>query len=197
MPRSLNRWSLLALLVSGSIATFSLGDDTAPAAKSKNGDDSRFDLVVREDYFSGFNGDATALERGMKASREVLGTNPTHAEAMVWLGGGQVFQSGQNFGKGNVVEGMKLWQEGIANMDKAAELEPDNIGVLIPRAAVLMPASRNLPKQIRDEVLTGVLKNFLQVYEGQKEMLDQIGEHPLVLQMSIGCSVKSTNPKSI
>ena len=148
-------------------------DDNPPT------ESTRFDLTVREDYFAGFGGDSEALERGMKASQKVLDSNANHAEAMVWLGGGQVFQSGQKFSKGNVVEGMKLWQTGLANMNRASALEPENIGVLIPRAAVLMPASRNLPKPVRDEVLTGVLNDFLRVYELQKNELDQIGEHPL------------------
>jgi len=42
-----------------------------------------------------------------------------------------------------------------------------------------MPASRNLPKPIREQVLNGVLANFLRVYEQQKKELDKIGDHPL------------------
>lgn len=170
---------LAFVLVAFTLGQASRGQDDR-SSESKGADDAnRFDLVVREDYFAGFNGDKDALDRGMKASQLVLKENPNHAEAMVWLGGGQVFLSGKNFSKGNVVEGMKMWQEGLANMDKASELEPDNIGVLIPRAAVLMPASRNLPKPIRDQVLNGVLANFLRVYEQQKNDLEKIGEHPL------------------
>jgi len=156
-------------------------DDSAKEAAgtaSKKRED-RFDLTVREDYFAGFQGDKVALDRGMKASEAALATNPKHAEAMVWLGGGEVFLSGEYFSKGNFIEGGKMWQKGIEHMDKAAELEPSNIGVLIPRAAVLMPASRNLPGPIRDKVLEGVLKNFVTVYAMQKDELDKIGEHPL------------------
>lgn len=165
-------------LIALAIGQASRACDDGPE-KAKADSATRFDLVVREDYFAGFNGDTKALERGMKASQEVLKDDPKHAEAMVWLGGGQVFLSGQNFSKGNVVDGMKMWQEGLAKMDAASKLEPDNIGVLIPRAAVLMPASRNLPKPIREQVLNGVLANFLRVYEQQKNGLDKIGEHPL------------------
>jgi hypothetical protein len=142
-------------------------------------DDVRFDHKVREDFFAGFQGDETSLQRGIKTCREVLEKEPKHAEAMVWLGSGQVYLSGQFFSKGQVAEGMKNWQAGLENMNKAAELEPDNIGVLIPRAAVLMPASRNLPPAIRNPVVEGVRKNFEHVYEMQKGMLSDIGEHPL------------------
>jgi hypothetical protein len=138
-----------------------------------------FDEMVRENFFEGFQGDEAALEKGMKACEEILAKQPKHAEAMVWLGGGQVFKSGQHFQKGRIADGMKNWQEGIKNMDTASELEPDNIGVLIPRAAVLLPASRGLPAAIKKPVLEGVLKNFEHVYEMQKNDLEKLGEHPL------------------
>jgi tetratricopeptide (TPR) repeat protein len=153
-------------------------DDKAPGNTAKAAVKS-YDMIVREDYFAGFQGDKEALERGMKSSEATLAANPKHAEAMVWLGGGQVYLSGQAFSKGNFIEGSKMWQAGIDNMDKAAELEPTNIGVLIPRAAVLMPASRGLPGPMKEKVLQSVLKNFLTVYEQQKDGLDKIGEHPL------------------
>jgi len=140
---------------------------------------ARFDESVRESFFAGFNGDADQLQKGMKQCEAVLSENPKHAESMVWLGSGEVFLSGQKFSKGDVVGGMKYWQQGLDRMNKAAELEPDNIGVLIPRAAVLMPASRNLPGPIKQQVLKSVLADFNRVYETQKDMLDQLGEHPL------------------
>lgn len=139
----------------------------------------RFDLVVREDLFAGFEGDEERLKSAMKKCEEILATNAKHAEAMVWLGAGEVFLSGQMFQKGNVPKGMAYWQQGLGRMNEAVELEPDNIGVLIPRAAVLMPASRNLPQPIKGQVLQSVLKDFTRVYETQKNELDQIGEHPL------------------
>jgi tetratricopeptide (TPR) repeat protein len=180
--------SNMGLWIAGFVAlgtvTGMLRSQEKPAAQEKpaiqeNANDVRFDLKVREDFFAGFEGNKEALERAMKTCETVLAKEPKHAEAMVWLGSGQVFLSGQFFNKGNVAEGMKSWQAGLSNMDKAAELEPDNIGVLIPRAAVLIPASRGLPEVIRKPVLESVLKNFEHVYEQQKGELDKIGEHPL------------------
>lgn len=151
-------------------------DDSNSTAEAKK---VRFDYQVRDDLFAGFQGDDEALTRGMKKCEEVLAIDPKHAEALVWLGSGQVYLSGKNFSKGNAIEGMKNWQVGIKNMDMAAELEPENIGVLIPRAAVLMPASRGLPAAIGKPVLESVLKSFDRVYSIQKDSLDKIGEHPL------------------
>ena len=139
----------------------------------------RFDLEIREDFFAGFEGDKERLEAGMKKCEEVLAKDEKHAEAMVWLGSGDVYLSGQYFSKGNVTKGMASWQKGLDRLDKAVELEPTNIGVLIPRAAVLMPASRGLPSPIKEQVLNSVLADFTRVYEMQKNELDKIGEHPL------------------
>jgi hypothetical protein len=152
---------------------------TAPEVSKTSAEDVRFDLDVREDFFAGFEGDSSRLEAGMKRCREVLEKNDKHAEAMVWLGAGEVYLSGQLFRKGDVAKGMTYWQQGFGHMNRAAELEPDNIGVLIPRAAVLLPASRNMPQPIQGQVLQSVLKDFQHVHDTQKDVLDQIGEHPL------------------
>jgi hypothetical protein len=141
--------------------------------------ETRFDLEVREDIFAGFQGDSQRLEKGMNVCKESLKVNEKNAEALVWLGAAEVFSSGQFFQKGNVVQGMATWQRGLDRMDRAVELEPHNIGVLIPRAAVLMPASRGLPKPMKEQVLKKVQADFERVYERQKDELDKIGEHPL------------------
>ena len=167
---------LMIMVASTTAAVFPIDDDPNSSSDSKK---VRFDYKVRDDLFAGFQGDDEALTRGIKKCEEVLLSEPKHAEALVWLGGGQVYLSGKNFSKGNAIDGMKYWQIGLKNMDLAAELEPDNIGVLIPRAAVLMPASRGLPASIGKPVLESVLKSFERVYAMQKDSLDTIGEHPL------------------
>jgi tetratricopeptide (TPR) repeat protein len=156
----------------------SVAQDREPAKKPEVTRE-RFDGAVREDFFAGFDGDADRLAAGMKKCEEVLAEDEKNAEAMVWLGSGEVYLSGRSFQKGDVVKGMGYWQKGFDRMNKAAELEPDNIGVLIPRAAVLMPASRGMPNPMKGQVLQSVLKDFTRVYELQKDSLDKLGEHPL------------------
>jgi tetratricopeptide (TPR) repeat protein len=168
-------FSILAL-VGGVSQTW--GQDKAVAEPPKE-TSQRLDLEIREDFFAGFEGDEERLAVGIKKCEDELAKNEKNAEAMVWLGAGEVFKSGRLFSKGDVVNGMAMWQKGSAKLDKAVELEPTNIGVLIPRAAVLMPASRGLPKPIKDQVLKSVLADFTRVYELQKNELDKIGEHPL------------------
>ncbi|MEO1530127.1 MAG: hypothetical protein AAFX06_32410 [Planctomycetota bacterium] len=150
-----------------------------PESKQETYTTERFDLVVREDLFAGFDGDEKRLKRGLQKCEEALKENPDHAEALVWRGAGRTFQSGLLFQKGKQAEGFQLFSQGIADMNKAKELEPHSIAVMIPRAAVLINAGRSAPPLIGRPLLEAVRKDFEEVYERQKDVLDQIGEHPL------------------
>ena len=84
----------------------------------------RFDFKVREDFFKGFAGDRAAFDRGMKTCEDILATNPKHAEALVWHGGGVFYQSGQLFAKGDATKGMELYNRGLKEMEDAVALGP-------------------------------------------------------------------------
>jgi hypothetical protein len=105
----------------------------------------RFDFVVREDLFAGFNGDEKA---------------------------GQLFQAKKP------AEGFQAYTAGLKDMDEAVKLEPKNVGVRIPRAAVLMPASRGMPAAMAKGLLETVRGDFEAIYELQKKDLDMLGIHP-------------------
>ncbi|MCR9295984.1 MAG: hypothetical protein NXI32_24985 [bacterium] len=156
--------------------------DNPPAVASEDRDDydpeARFDLQVREDLFAGFEGDDEALKRGLAKCEETLAKVPDHPEALVWRGAAFVFMSGQSFQKGNQIEGFKYWGQGLADMDKAVELAPDNVAVLIPRAAVLLPAGKSAPPAMGLPLLKQVRKDFERIYQRQEKYLDQLGEHP-------------------
>jgi len=138
----------------------------------------RFDFLVRNDFFAGFSGDAAALERGMKACEQVLAQNPKHAEALVWHGGGLFFTSGQLFRKGDPNHGMELYQRGLKEMDQAVALEPDNVGVLIPRGATLLTGSRFMPPgDPASQLLTQGLADYAKVYELQRSYFDTLSGH--------------------
>jgi len=122
---------LLALAVAFSMGPAALGQE-------------RFDFKVREDMFAGFDGDTEAFDRAMKLIADTLAANPDHAQALVWRGDGRLFLSGQAFRRGAVSEGRRLSQEGIADMERAVALAPNDIAVRIPRATGLQPFARGL-----------------------------------------------------
>lgn len=149
-----------------------------PEAYADEGNE-RFDLLVREDIFAGFEGDEKRLARGLAKCEEALAKKPDHAEAMVWRGAIRIFQSSVLFNEGKQAEGFNLFSTGVADMNKAKELEPHSVAVMIPRAAVLINAGRSAPPLIGRPLLEAVRKDFEETYERQKNVLDQIGEHPL------------------
>lgn len=138
----------------------------------------RFDHLVRGDFFAGFAGNQEAFDRGMKKSEEVLKTDPNHAEALVWHGAGLYFLSGQAFRKQDMAKGMELFSKGIAEMQQAVTLAPNNVGVRIPRAAALSGGARMMPPDMARPLWESVASDYYTVYQMQEKQLDQMGTHP-------------------
>ncbi|MBY0502929.1 MAG: hypothetical protein K2X03_03400 [Bryobacteraceae bacterium] len=141
-------------------------------------DSPRFDDLVRNDIFTGFGGDAAALERGMRKCEEILRANPSHAEALVWHGSSLNYLAGKAFEAGKVKEGTELAERGRAEMDRAVALEPKSIGVRIPRGATLLTSARYQPldERVRADLEVG-LEDYLVVYEMQKSYLAKKTAH--------------------
>jgi tetratricopeptide (TPR) repeat protein len=112
----------------------------------------RFDLAVRDDMFRALGGNEAAFKSAMAVIDEKLSENPDHAAALVWRGAGRYFKAGQMFAAGDLVGGQALAAAAMADLDRAVELQPGSIEVLIPRAAVLLVVARNQrdPARTRD-----------------------------------------------
>jgi tetratricopeptide (TPR) repeat protein len=139
----------------------------------------RFDYKVRNYFFAGFAGDAASLEKGMKICEDILASNPKNAEAMVWHGADKFYQSGIAFRNGDQQNGIELSRRGQKQMDDAAELAPDDLGVRIVRGAVLLTASHqmNKPDMARPLIEKGVT-DFEKAYSVQGPDLGKLGTHP-------------------
>ncbi len=139
----------------------------------------RFDLKVRNYFFAGFSGDAASLEKGMKICEDALAAEPKNAEALVWHGAGTFYEAGQAFQKGDQQKGGELWQRGLKEMDQAVELAPDDLGVRIPRGAVLLTASRYMPSpEMARPLVEKGLADFEKTYDLQAAYLADLGTHP-------------------
>jgi hypothetical protein len=140
----------------------------------------RFDMVVRADFFAGFGGDEARLARGMEECERTLAASPNHAEAMVWHGSGLAYQGGMAFLRGDGQAGLELWNRGLAEMDRAVALEPDDVGVRIPRGAMLLQATRNMPPPMAKPLIEKAIGDYertlaLQTASGAFAAL---GSHP-------------------
>jgi hypothetical protein len=117
----------------------------APPASPPAAAEERFEMKVRQDFFDGMRGDAAALERAMAVCEAALAKNPKHAEAMVWHGAGLIARSIPKFRGNDMAGGVALYQQGMAEMDRAVALAPMNIAVRIPRGAVLLGMAPFVP----------------------------------------------------
>ncbi len=139
----------------------------------------RFDYKVRNDFFAGFAGDAASLAKAMEVCDDILATDPKNAEALVWHGGGLLFEAGLAFQKADQQKGMELWQRALKEMDTAVSLAPDNLGVRIPRGATVLTASHFVgsPEMTRPLIERG-LSDFEKAYQVQAATFDTLGTHP-------------------
>jgi hypothetical protein len=113
----------------------------------------------------------------MAATERVLAETPDHAEALVWHGMGTVTLSQAEFQKGHRETGQAMFQRGLAEMDRAARLQPDNIGVRIPRGAVLRDVSRTVPPELGAALLENARSDFQRAFDLQKPTCSRWPHH--------------------
>jgi len=138
----------------------------------------RFDFLVRSDFFAGFAGDDARLQKGMAACERTLADHPQHAEALVWHGSGLLFQAGQAFRKGDMQNGGAMWSKALQEMETAVSLEPDNVGVRIPRGAVLLQATRFMPPEAAKPLIETAVGDYEHVLAIQEPYFSTLGDHP-------------------
>jgi tetratricopeptide (TPR) repeat protein len=97
---------------------------------------------------------------------------------LVWHGSGLAFNAGQAFQKGDMKTGGELWQRGMEEMDKAVALAPDNVGVRIPRGALLLQATRNMPPDMGRPLLEKGVGDYEHVLALQSAYFNTLGDHP-------------------
>jgi tetratricopeptide (TPR) repeat protein len=139
---------------------------------------ARFDMLVRSDFFAGFGGDEARLTHGMEACERTLADNPRHAEALVWHGAGLAFRGGMAFQKGDAQTGADLWGRGLAEMDRAVALEPDNVGVRVPRGALLLQATRYMDPGGARPLVAEAVGDYERTLAIQAAYFDTMGDHP-------------------
>lgn len=137
----------------------------------------RFDLKVRNYFFAGLAGDKAALQKGMKICDDILARDPKQPEALVWHGMGLVNQAGAAFQNGDHENGADLWQRGMTEMDQAAELAPNDLGVRIVRGAVLLMASQYLAEDRARPLIEKGLSDYQKAYSVQGPDLSAFGTH--------------------
>jgi tetratricopeptide (TPR) repeat protein len=128
------------------IGTLVLATGSMGQGRNQGGSKSeRFDLSVREDFFSGFAGDMKALARGMKKCEQALAKDPKNAEALVWHGSGLSYDAKRAFMAGDVEKGRQIQAQAVKEMNDAVTMRPDDVSVLIPRGSIFLSAALHVP----------------------------------------------------
>jgi hypothetical protein len=140
----------------------------------------RLDLIVRDDFFAGMLGDAARLDKGMRYTEALLRQNPRDAQALVWHGSGLVTRASNLSTAGDSAQADRLWKQGIAEMDRARAIAPNDLAVKIGRSALLIGMSQAgwdpSDRRARTRLQTAI-DDYEAVYRAQSQMLDRISEH--------------------
>ena len=149
----------------------------ALAAQNPAPASQRFDYLVRADFFAGVAGDEARLDKAIELCEHALEKNPAHAEALVWHGAGLLVRASRAFQKGDGATGGPLFARGLKEMADAVTLAPDNPGVLIPRAAVLLEATKGMPPDMGRPMLESAVQSYERVLEIQAPIFNTLGDH--------------------
>jgi tetratricopeptide (TPR) repeat protein len=136
---------------------------------------------VQLDFFAGMlSGDEDRFKRAMATTEAALADNPNNGAALVWHGLGVAMLSQRQFESGKPDAAMAMLKTGLAEMARAVELEPNNIGVRIPRGSALREMSRSMPPAMADPLLEAARTDFQHTFDLQKDRLADVGKpHPL------------------
>jgi tetratricopeptide (TPR) repeat protein len=149
----------------------------ALAAQNPTPASQRFDYLVRADFFAGVAGDEARLDKAIELCEHALVQNPAHAEALVWHGASLLVRASRAFQKGDGATGGPLFARGLKEMTDAVTLAPDNPGVLIPRAAVLLEATKGMPPDMGRPMLESAVQSYERVLEIQAPIFNTLGDH--------------------
>jgi pentatricopeptide repeat protein len=147
-----------------------------PAAPAPQPEEA-FDMRVRADFFDGLRGDTAAMDRAIKLCEDTLAKNPKHAEAMVWHGASIVGRSSLAFRAGERENGIALYTKGLAEMDAAVALAPDDVGVRIPRGAVVLAMAPFVPEPEKTKLLERGIADYERTYALQQGKFDGLTLH--------------------
>lgn len=132
---------------------------------------------MRADFFDGLRGDKAAMERAITLCEDTLAKHPKHAEAMVWHGAGIVGRASHAFQAGDRAKGIELYMAGLAEMDAAVVLEPNNIGVRIPRGAVVLGMAPFVPEPEKTKLLERGVADYEVTLAAQQSVFAKLTLH--------------------
>src|SRR4051812_26630296 len=71
-----------------------------------------------------------------------------------------------------------VWERGMQGKPEAVGPQPDSVGVRIPRGAMLLQATRNMPAAMARPLLETGVEDYERVLALQSAYFDTLGDHP-------------------
>jgi tetratricopeptide (TPR) repeat protein len=121
------------------------------------------------------------VKRLLENSSSMLEANPDHAQALVWHGI-TLLATGMPDRRTTAEEqqaAIARFQKGVAEVDRAVALAPDDIEVRVLRGIAFRPISQQMPPPFSERMLEKARTDFQRIFELQQHQLDELGTHPL------------------
>jgi hypothetical protein len=147
-----------------------------PAARNQQ---ARLDPQIVNDLFKGFDGDLSALRRGLDASAKRLAEAPDDAEVLAWHGAA-VLSLNRQGGIGDFGAAVKNFQLATGEMDRAVKQEPDNPRVRTARGVLLQIETPYMPRFANHPGLVeNARADYQRLFDLRKDQLKSLGPHRL------------------
>jgi tetratricopeptide (TPR) repeat protein len=137
----------------------------------------RFDDIVRADFFAGMSGDVARFDHAMQTCEDALMSNPKNASALVWHGAGLLVRSGVAFRAGKADDGLELRIRAMREMNEAVAMTPEDVQVLMPRAAILVSSARFSPNEQARDMARIAAADYEKVLVIEAPYASRIGTH--------------------
>lgn len=110
-----------------------------------------FIVQYRKEYFAVFRGDFARFRKAHAEIAAMVEKDPKDARAMVWLGTGQMVESGLlMLDKAKTDEAKKLLKQSLETLDRAVALKPEDPNIYMMRAASLIIIGERFPSDWYD-----------------------------------------------
>jgi hypothetical protein len=137
--------------------------------------------LTNADVFATFNGPPERFEALMKAVDAALVANPSNPYARFLHGVGLARRSVDAIQHQDFKAAAELWRQGLAELDTARNLAPENEKIIGSRAALLISVSRQMPDGVERPFLPSVSSDFRKVLrawdaDGRQRSVHEQGE---------------------
>jgi len=137
--------------------------------------------AMRNDFFAAFSGNVDASTRLIANSERMLAANPDHPQALAWHGL-TLLATGAPDSRAPSDEqnaAIARFRKGVAELDRAVGLAPDDIEVRVLRGVAFRPISLQIPAPFSERMLEEARTDFQRIFDLEREQLNEIGTHPL------------------